>query len=152
MIYYRNDVRGSGIDRRALLGAAKLLLQEVGEGDSSLSILLVHDDAIRRINQEFRGKNAPTDVLSFTLHENGDSAPERLLGDVVISVDTARRQAAAYDAPLQRELYRLLIHGILHVIGHDHERPGERLAMEAEERRLARSIGLPWPYEEREKL
>jgi len=119
---------------------------EVGEGGSSLSISLVDDDAIRRLNREFRGKNAPTDVLSFTLHENGETMPERLLGDVVISVDTARRQAAAYDAPLQREVYRLLIHGILHVVGHDHERAGERRAMEAEERRLARAIGLPWPY------
>jgi probable rRNA maturation factor len=69
-----------------------------------------------------------------------------MLGDVVISVETARRQAGEYDAPLQRELYRLLIHGLLHVMGHDHESPGERRVMEREERRLASSIGMPWPY------
>jgi probable rRNA maturation factor len=150
MIYYRNDVRRSGIDRRALVKAAERLLAEVGEADSSLSISLVDDDAIRDLNCSFRGRNAPTDVLSFALHENGDAAPERLLGDVVISVDTARRQAKAYDAPLQREVHRLLIHGILHVLGHDHERADERIAMEGEERRLARAIGLPWPYPERD--
>jgi probable rRNA maturation factor len=147
MIYFRNDVGGSGINRRALVGAAKRLLAAVGEDDSSLSIVLVNDEAIRELNRNFRGKNAPTDVLSFSLREDGDPAPERLLGDVVISVDTARRQAAAYDASLQRELYRLLIHGILHIIGHDHEQTVERRAMEVEERRLAKAISLPWPYQ-----
>jgi probable rRNA maturation factor len=64
----------------------------------------------------------------------------------VISVDTARRQAADYDAPLAREVERLLIHGLLHLLGHDHLEPLERAAMEAEERRLADAIGMPWPY------
>jgi probable rRNA maturation factor len=71
------------------------------------------------------------------------------LGDVVISVDTARRQAAEYDASLQDELYRLLIHGILHVKGFDHIAAAERRVMEREERRLAAAISLPWPYEVR---
>jgi probable rRNA maturation factor len=149
MIYYRNDVKRSRVDRRALVQAAKRLLTALGEADSSLSISLVHDDAIRELNRDFRGRNASTDVLSFALTENGERLGERLLGDVVISVDTARRQAAAYDAPLQRELYRLLIHGLLHVLGHDHQRAAERRAMEGEERRLAQAIGLPWPYEGR---
>ena len=69
-----------------------------------------------------------------------------MLGDIVISVDTALRQAADYDAPLAREVERLLIHGILHLAGHDHLEPDERAVMEAEERRLADSIGMPWPY------
>jgi probable rRNA maturation factor len=69
-----------------------------------------------------------------------------MLGDIVISVDTARAQAAAYDAPLEREIERLLIHGVLHLCGHDHERPDERRRMEREERRLAEAIGMPWPY------
>ena len=69
-----------------------------------------------------------------------------MLGDLVVSIDTARRQAAAYDAPLQREVERLLIHGVLHLAGHDHLEPVERARMEAEERRLADSIGMPWPY------
>jgi probable rRNA maturation factor len=74
-------------------------------------------------------------------------SPERMLGDVVISVETARRQAEAYDAPLQDEVNRLLIHGILHVLGHDHEEASERTRMEAEERRLASAIGMAWPYD-----
>lgn len=72
--------------------------------------------------------------------------PERLLGDVVISVDTAQRQAAGYEATLDDELRRLLIHGMLHLVGHDHEEAAQRARMEAEERRLAAAIGLAWPY------
>jgi len=113
---------------------------------------------MRTLNRRHRSVDAPTDVLSFPLHaanafvRNGSThprasrAPELMLGDVVISLDTARRQAAAYDAPLDRELQRLLIHGILHLCGHDHLVPGERRRMEREERRLAGAIGMPWPY------
>ena len=146
MIYYRNDVRRSGIDRRALLSTARRLLIALGERDSAVSLSLVGDDAIRSMNQEYRGKNMPTDVLSFSLDGGADASVERLLGDVVISVDTARRQAEAYGASLQREVYRLLIHGLLHLKGHDHEEAGERRLMRREERRLAETIALPWPY------
>jgi probable rRNA maturation factor len=69
-----------------------------------------------------------------------------MLGDIIISVDAARRQAADYDAPLEREVQRLLIHAVLHLAGHDHLETSERAVMEAEERRLAASIGMPWPY------
>ena len=149
MIYYRNDVRASGVDGRALVATAKKLLAAVDERDSSLSLTVVDDAAIRELNRDHRGKDKPTDVLSFPMFEGRDAphaGVERMLGDVVISVETARRQAAEYDATLQRELYRLLIHGLLHVLGHDHEEAGERAEMETQERRLADTIGMPWPY------
>jgi len=145
-IHYRNDVRGSGVDARALKTTMRALLAAVGEKDAGISVSLVDDPAIREINREHRGKDKPTDVLSFPL-EPEPFSHERLLGDIIISIDTARRQAADYDAPLQRELYRLLIHGLLHVLGHDHEKASERARMEAEERRLADAIDMPWPYE-----
>ncbi|HEY5424955.1 MAG TPA: rRNA maturation RNase YbeY [Candidatus Tumulicola sp.] len=153
MIHYRNAVRKSGVNGRALVATARRLLAAVGEDDASLSVTLVGDDAIRTMNLEHRGKDRATDVLSFpmdvgrTRRRNVAPVPERLLGDVVISVPTALRQAADYDAPLQDELYRLLIHGVLHVLGHDHTRAGERRTMEREERRLADAIALRWPYE-----
>ncbi|HZZ66204.1 MAG TPA: rRNA maturation RNase YbeY [Candidatus Baltobacteraceae bacterium] len=146
MIYFANRVRGAGVDGRRLKSDARALLDAVGEKTSSLSISLVTDGDIAELNRLHRGKDRPTDVLSFPL-DPSPAAPERLLGDVVISVDTARRQAAEYDAPLQNELNRLLIHGILHVLGHDHEKAAERAIMEAEERRLAAAIGMPWPYD-----
>ena len=126
MIYYRNDVRKSSVDGRALRATAKRLLAAAGEAGPSLSLTLVGDDAMRELNRDHRGMDKPTDVLSFeTLtsfapQDDTEDDPERMLGDVVISIDTARKQAADYDAPLQRELERLLIHGILHVLGHDH--------------------------------
>ena len=140
------------------------------ERGSELSLSLVNDDTIRSLNRSYRGRDAATDVLSFPLEscdpervilspstplrinsvEGGrapePAVPERLLGDVVISVETAKRQAAAYDAPLQLELYRLLIHGLLHLKGHDHMAVSERRVMQREERRLADAIALPWPY------
>jgi probable rRNA maturation factor len=150
MIYYRNEVRGTGLDGKAIKATAQRLLEAVDERTSSLSVTLVNDETIRTLNAEHRGKDVPTDVLSFPLE--GPSAcareqqPEHMIGDVVISVDTARRQAADYDATLQVEVYRLLVHGLLHVMGHDHEEATERRIMESEEQRLAAAIGMIWPY------
>lgn len=146
MVYYRNDVRRSGVDGHALVATAKRLLGAVGEGNSALSLSLVGDEAIRALNREYRGKDSATDVLSFSLEAPAKRPTEHLLGDVVISVETARRQALEYDATLQRELYRLLIHGLLHLVGHDHVAASERRVMRREERRLAKTIELPWPY------
>jgi probable rRNA maturation factor len=148
VIYYRNDVRGSGVDGRALVSTAKRLLAALDESKSAFSLSLVGDDAIRTLNRTYRGRDSATDVLSFPLGDApaASAAFEHLLGDVVISVDTAKRQAAAYDAPLQREIYRLLIHGLLHLKGHDHAVVTERRVMQREERRLAEAIALPWPY------
>lgn len=147
MIHYRNEVRGSGVDGRALKSAMRSLLTAIGEQRAAISLTLVNDQTIRGINREHRGKDKPTDVLSFPLEPGDLGETERLLGDIVISIDTARRQAAEYDATLQQEVERLMIHGLLHVVGHDHEEPAERRAMEREERRLAAAIGMPWPYE-----
>jgi probable rRNA maturation factor len=147
VIYYRNDVRRSGVDGRALVATAKRLLAAIGQAESAISLSLIGDVAMRELNRGYRGKDAATDVLSFPMEHAPAADAERLLGDVVISVDTAARQATEYDATLQRELYRLLIHGLLHLLGHDHVRAAERRVMEREERRLAAAIALPWPYD-----
>ncbi|MCL5258479.1 MAG: rRNA maturation RNase YbeY [Vulcanimicrobiaceae bacterium] len=152
MIYYRNATRGSGVDARRLKATARALLQEVGEAGSSLSLSLVGDREIQTLNRAHRAQDRATDVLSFPMgvgarRPDRTGEPERLLGDVVISVETARRQAAAYDAGLQDEVNRLLIHGLLHVMGHDHAEREERDLMESEERRLAAAIGMAWPYD-----
>jgi rRNA maturation RNase YbeY len=135
------------------------LLAEVDAADATVSLSLVRDPEMRELNREHRQKDSATDVLSFPLYEpdaferNGRTRPraaaqaaEVMLGDIVISVDTAGAQAAAYDAPLEREVERLLIHGVLHLCGHDHEKAAERRVMEREERRLAEALGMPWPY------
>lgn len=146
MIYFSNANRRSGVDGRALKKSAKILLEHLQVAHGSLSLCLVDDRTIRRLNRLHRGKDRATDVLSFPLMEQDDGCAERLLGDVVISLETAARQARDYDATLADELKRLLIHGVLHVIGHDHERRRDRARMEAEERRLAAALALRWPY------
>jgi probable rRNA maturation factor len=164
VIYVDNRTRGAGLDTRRLVRTLETLLAEIGEAGSSVSLTFVRDPAMRELNREHRGKDAPTDVLSFPIHppdtfdrtgrtrsrrgapDGKAPEPERMLGDIVISVDTALRQAADYDAPLEREVQRLLIHGVLHLAGHDHMEPDEGARMEAEERRLADSIRMPWPY------
>ena len=147
-VYLSNATRKTGLDFRAIERTVEALLAASDEGASSVSVSFVRDAKIRELNRAFRGLDKPTDVLSFPLVEPENTYPgaERLLGDIVISVDTARRQAADYDAPLDREVVRLLIHGVLHLLGHDHLEPVERAAMESEERRLADAIGMPWPY------
>jgi probable rRNA maturation factor len=147
-VYLSNATRKSGLDFTAIGRTVDALLVAVDEADSSVSVSFVRDSRIRALNRDFRGLDKPTDVLSFPLVESGDAyaGAERLLGDIVISVDTARRQAADYDAPIDREVQRLLIHGVLHLLGHDHMEAGERERMEREERRLADAIGMPWPY------
>jgi probable rRNA maturation factor len=157
MIYIRNSTRRYRLSTRVWRRRARALLAAAGLADTGLSLSFVGDRAIRTLNREHRGKDAPTDVLSFPLFEpfalpsaaakGGAHGPERLLGDVVISLDTAARQARDYDASLNDEIERLLIHGILHLIGHDHERPGERRRMVREERRLAGAVGLAWPFD-----
>jgi probable rRNA maturation factor len=161
VVYVDNQTRGTGLDTRALVRVLERLLREIGEDGSSVSLTFVRDPAMRALNRAHRGKDAPTDVLSFPLYapeafdragvtrpraRDGAGEAERMLGDIVVSVDTAARQAADYDAPVEREVQRLLIHSVLHLAGHDHLEPGERALMEAEERRLADAIGMPWPY------
>jgi probable rRNA maturation factor len=162
MIYLENKTRGTGLDARALADVVERLLDAVGETGTSVSLTFVRDPEMRALNRVHRGKDAPTDVLSFPLYppeafdRGGTTRPaarrageaERMLGDIVVSVDAALRQAAEYDAPLAREVERLLIHAVLHLTGHDHLEPAERAVMEAEERRLADAIGMPWPYPE----
>jgi probable rRNA maturation factor len=156
VIYLRNATRKHPIAERRIVRSARTLLAATGRPAATLSLSFVGDAAMRRINREHRGKDATTDVLSFPLYEPfavprrpTPDDPELLLGDVIISVDVAKRQAAAYDASLEDEIERLLVHGIAHLLGHDHEEEHERRRMVREEKRLARAIGLAWPYERR---
>jgi probable rRNA maturation factor len=100
---------------------AGLILKELGKEKEALSLLLVNDRAIRKINREFRQIDAPTDVLSFPVAKHSPHPEIKLLGDIVISVETARKQAKSLGHSLEREITFLLIHGVLHLLGWDHE-------------------------------
>ena len=98
----------------ALLEAAVRRAVVADGRETELSVTLVDDAEIRRLNREYRGRR-PTDVIAFSL-----GSPEEPLGDVYVGADQARRQAEALGVPLSEELVRLAIHGTLHVLGHDH--------------------------------
>jgi probable rRNA maturation factor len=124
-------------DRALLEARAQTLLRELGHGKSELSISLVGDEEMAGLNRRFRAVAEPTDVLSFSLLE-GDHAAFRgdLLGEVVIDVEVAARQASVTGHDLDAEMTRLLIHGTLHLLGYDHQREEEARAMEMAEDRL----------------
>jgi probable rRNA maturation factor len=138
------------VDRRLLRSRAARLLRELSvDGGavprgSELSILLADDQAIGALNASFRGRRGPTDVLSFSLLE-GEHVSYRgaLLGDVVIGIEAAARQARARRRSLDDEVARLLIHGALHLLGYDHARSDQARRMRAEERRLWRLVKGP---------
>ena len=134
--------RGTRGPRRARLERqARALLEALGEAGAELSLALVDDATAAALNRRWRGRTGPTDVLSFSLRE-GRHARHRgaLLGDVVIAVGVARRQARERGHTLEAECLRLLVHGVLHLLGYDHARPEEARVMRARERTLLRRL------------
>jgi probable rRNA maturation factor len=123
----------------ALYLDAERALEAVARAGAEVAILLTDDAGIQALNLQWRGRDAPTDVLSFPSGGPGD-LPVDLLGDVVISVETAARQAAERGHVLADELRVLLAHGLAHLLGHDHHDPDEAAAMRELERALLGAI------------
>ncbi|MDQ0286487.1 putative rRNA maturation factor [Desulfofundulus luciae] len=125
--------------------AGEALSSAGGPGDAEVSLVFVDDEYIHRLNREYRGVDRPTDVLSFALQEGEpmpDAGEETLLGDVVISLETARRQSEEYGHSFEREVAFLVAHGVLHLLGYDHQtEEGGRAMREKEEAVLGR-LGL----------
>ena len=115
--------RVRGVESKLLSKIAHRALEVLGLNKAELSIVLVSDAQIRRLNKLYRNKDKPTDVLSFPIGEKVKGW--LILGDIVISVDTAKRQAQELGYSLEEELKRLLVHGLVHLLGYDHELGGE---------------------------
>jgi probable rRNA maturation factor len=112
-----------GVESKLLSKIAHRALEVLGLSKVELSIALVSDAQIKRLNKLYRNKDKPTDVLSFPIGEKVEDW--LILGDIVISVDTAKRQAKELGHSLEEELKRLLVHGLVHLLGYDHELGGE---------------------------
>jgi probable rRNA maturation factor len=144
-IHIRSQVRRITFDQTRLERSARAILADVGETSAELGILFVGDQRMRGLNRRYRSKDRTTDVLAFAMREAARPQVSRLipdmLGDVVISIPTAWRQAKEAGRSLDEELACLLVHGILHLCGYDHER-GEKDArrMHRRERMILRSI------------
>lgn len=131
--------------RRILEEAAKL--EGVPE-KAEVSLTLVNDEEMRRLSRDFRGIDAPTDVLSFALQEKVPGEPEiqeegeLLLGDIFISLDTALRQAKIYGHSLEKEIGVLVVHGFLHLLGYDHDTPETEEIMFRRQEEVLNRVGI----------
>lgn len=140
------------VDRRRLARHLRDILRSEGQARAWVDVSLVGDQEIQQLNRDHRGVDTPTDVLSFALADAGQAVePVAMLGDIVISLDSARRQARAMasahhltsgDRPygLREEALFLATHGLLHLLGHDHVEPAAARTMEALERRYMKTV------------
>lgn len=118
-------------------------------GDAEICVLFTDNDEIRRLNAEFRGKDKPTNVLSFPSGDGPqpDGAPV-MLGDIVLAREVVFDEAKAQGKPLANHVLHLIVHGMLHLVGFDHEQDDEAEVMEALEIEALARLGLPNPYAE----
>lgn len=143
-VFVRTRLRRGSLLVPAISYLIERILSAAGESTAILSVEFIGDHRMRRLNAQYRGRDVTTDVLAFAMRE-GPGPSSSLLGDVVISVPQAMAQAAERGHSIQRELATLLIHGILHLLGYDHERsPSEARRMQRKERALLQAV-LPIP-------
>ena len=129
----------------------KLTAEEVGEmygvSTGEVSVTLTDDAYIQTLNRQYRQMDRPTDVLSFALNEGVEpeiaGGPDiNVLGDIVLSVERAKAQAAEYGHSLRREIAFLTVHGMLHLLGYDHIEEAERQKMEQEQKTVMEALGI----------
>ena len=126
-----------------------VLKNEQFQGSAEISVKFVNDEEIHTLNRDFRNVDRPTDVLSFPLGQDGVydvnlDTGAKMLGDIVISVETAKRQSTEYGHSFEREMAFLTVHSMLHLLGYDHENGGlEAVRMREREELVLTQIGLP---------
>lgn len=139
---------------RAVLAACRGAAEdyEIELEGAEVAVKLTDDAAIRLLNRDWRGKDSATNVLSFPTPEVARMAGAPHLGDIAIAYETLEREAAGEGKPLADHLAHLAVHGTLHLLGYDHEVPEEAEEMEAMERRVLATLGVPDPYAETEPV
>ncbi len=143
----RNLQRRHPVDSKELRSFLRDVAASTDAGDQAVTVALVGDHRIQALNRDFRGYDKPTDVLAFTSGDAVEPNGQPYLGDIVISVETADRQARRRGSELRRELKVLTLHGFLHLLGYDHATDdGE---MRRIEYRLRRRFGITRPVERR---
>ena len=141
MIFIENE-SGQAFSRDLLERAARVVLDLSGVPDADLTIVLVDDARIQALNRDFLAHDAPTDVLSFPADEPDPETGRRYLGDVVISLPRAEEQARAHGHAAESEMQLLVVHGVLHLLGHDHAEPGEKERMWAAQAGALERLGV----------
>lgn len=135
-VFVRTGLRRASLCLPVVRNLIEKILSAAGEANAVVSVEFIGDQRMRRLNAQYRGRDLTTDVLAFAMRE-APGPRSTLLGDVVISVPRAAKQADEQGHPVQDELAKLLIHGILHLLGYDHERDApEARRMRRKERAL----------------
>jgi probable rRNA maturation factor len=146
---YQVDIQnddGYAVDAIRLQAAASCVLaQEAAQPDCALTIVLMDDAGVARLNAQFRGVDAPTDVLSFPADAPSVAMPDEppYLGDLVIAYPYAAAQAARETHALEDSLSLLVVHGVLHLLGHDHDTPERRASMWAAQAHALGTLNVP---------
>lgn len=133
------------VARRAARAVWSAIRRDTDASGTELSIALVDDVAMRRLNSDWRGKDQPTNVLSFPAGDAGAPGRPVLLGDVVLALGTVRREAAELGRAVDDHVSHLVVHGVLHLLGYDHETEKQATAMEALETEILRGLGIADP-------
>jgi probable rRNA maturation factor len=150
---WQTEPDAEAVIHRAINAAAEIADADVGEAE--LAIMLTDDSGIRTLNNNWRGIDKPTNVLSFPALQPTTAAPAdapRMLGDIAIAYETTRKEADDEEKPFDHHLSHLAVHGFLHLIGYDHEKDDDAEAMEALEREILAQLGIPDPYADRERV
>ncbi len=141
MIHIRTTPGAVPVPKDLIQRAARAALaQQSAQGE--LSIVLTDDARLQELNRDYLGIDAPTDVLSFPSQETEPQSGRSYLGDILISVPRAAQQAQAAGHATETEVQLLVIHGVLHLLGHDHAKPAEKARMWAAQAAILQSIGL----------
>jgi probable rRNA maturation factor len=126
----------------ALLEQAARAALDHQSADGDLTLVLTDDEQLHRLNRDYLGVDAPTDVLSFPASETDPETGRRYLGDILLSVSRADAQARAAGHPLEDEARLLVVHGVLHLLGHDHAEADEKSKMWKAQGEILESLGL----------
>ena len=130
--------------------AAEAALRDGEAPPSEIAVVLSDDEHIRELNKHHRGMDKPTNVLSFpSARLKTPAGTPRFLGDIVLAYETVTREAAEESKTIENHLSHLVVHGVLHLLGYDHEDDDEAEIMEARERKILANLGIPDPYAER---
>ena len=152
---WQNEPDAETAIQRAIAVAAEMV--DADTGGAELAVMLTDDTGIRTLNNNWRGIDKPTNVLSFpalqpTAEARWEDDAPRMLGDIAIAYETTRREADDEQKPFDHHLTHLAVHGFLHLIGYDHEKDQDADTMEALETEILMQLGIPDPYADRDRM
>ena len=133
---------GKSVSSRWLKRVAQAILDTLDRSEAELSVALIGNTEMRRLNAAYRKKDYPTDVLSFPASETNPETGARYIGDILISIPRAEIQAEAAGHPLESEVQLLVVHGVLHLLGHDHADAEEKARMWKAQAEILTRLGL----------